>query len=247
MTALRSRTPGTRTSARVLALGGSLALALALGACSTSTTEAPEDPQLAGTSAPAESGADDSADDASAESGDVDSDTGLAFEDGWIKAADSGMTGAFGTLVNTSDEDVTVTAATAEVAGMTELHETENSGGSSTMKEKEGGFTVPAGGSLEFAPGGDHIMLMDLQEEILPGDEVAIELETSAGPLALELVAKDYTGAQETYAPEDSAGSHDAAEDGGSESDSDDHANHDMRDMSGGSANDDTDDAHTDH
>lgn len=36
----------------------------------------------------------------------------LGIRDPWVKAADKGMTAAFGTLVNDGDTDVTVTSAT---------------------------------------------------------------------------------------------------------------------------------------
>ena len=59
--------------------------------------------------------------------------------------------------------------------------------------------SVPAGGSLSLEPGGDHVMLMDLQEPILPGDEVTITLLTAGGEVETTVVAKEFTGAQEEY------------------------------------------------
>jgi copper(I)-binding protein len=37
----------------------------------------------------------------------------LSIRDPWVKAADNGMSTAFGTLVNTTGKDITVTAATS--------------------------------------------------------------------------------------------------------------------------------------
>ncbi|QUY62446.1 copper chaperone PCu(A)C [Gulosibacter molinativorax] len=130
----------------------------------------------------------------------------LAISDAWVKATDTEMTGSFGTLTNKSDADITIVSATTEVAGMTELHETiVQSDGSSVMQEIDGGFVVPAGEDLVLEPGGNHVMLMGLNTEILPGDEVTITLATGDGEeFEYVATAREYTGAQETYAPDGS-------------------------------------------
>lgn len=121
--------------------------------------------------------------------------------DPWVKAADEGMTAAFGTLVNDSPQEVTVVSATSEITSEMELHETvQNDDGSRGMQSKEGGFTVPAGGTHELAPGGDHLMVMDLNRALKPGETVRITL-TFADDSTKELDAsvKTFTGAEEEY------------------------------------------------
>lgn len=134
----------------------------------------------------------------------------LAIADPWIKATDTEMTGVFGTIENTGDEPLRIVAADAELAGMVELHETiTQSDGSSVMQEVEGGFTIPAGEELALEPGGNHIMLMDLDREILPGDEIVVTVTTADGAEhEFTAQAKEYTGAQETYAPDSEHGDH---------------------------------------
>ncbi|MFC7329090.1 copper chaperone PCu(A)C [Marinactinospora rubrisoli] len=128
---------------------------------------------------------------------------GFEMTDAWIKAVpeEEGMTGAFGVLGNSADEDIIVVAATASVAGMVELHEVVTSDdGNSVMREKDGGFAVPAGGTHVLEPGADHIMLMDLGEDLDPGSEVRIELEFSDGSTSsFTAPVKDYEGANESY------------------------------------------------
>lgn len=137
----------------------------------------------------------------------------VSITDPWIKAidlekSDHAMTGAFGTVKNDSDKDVRIVGASAEIAGMVELHETVvDADGSSVMQEVEGGFVIPAGESLELKPGGDHIMLMKLDKSIMPGDEVVVTIEFEGGETAeLTMTAKEYTGGMETYAPDGSMG-----------------------------------------
>lgn len=125
----------------------------------------------------------------------------VSITDGWVKSAESGMSAAFGELVNDGDADATVVSVTTEASSMLELHETvENEAGEMVMREIEGGFVIPAGGSLALEPGGNHIMLMDLAAPLVAGDEVTFTL-TFDDDSTYEFSApvKDYSGANETY------------------------------------------------
>lgn len=128
--------------------------------------------------------------------------------DGWVKAVDDGMTGAFGTLENRGDVEITLVGATTSVSPMVELHETvSGSNDSAAMQQKEGGVTVAAGASHELAPGADHIMLMGVTEPLQPGDDVVLVLEFSDGStLEHAFTVKEFTGANEEYVGEDDMG-----------------------------------------
>ncbi len=122
--------------------------------------------------------------------------------DVWAKAtADDmkpgeGMTGVFALLENHGDEDLTISAVTSDSAGHVELHEVVDG----QMREIAGDVVIPAGGSLLLEPGGNHIMLMAIQEPLLPGDEVSIDLSFSDGSTAtLSALVKDTAGANESY------------------------------------------------
>lgn len=127
----------------------------------------------------------------------------LTVIDGWAKASDS-MTGVFGTLTNPTDTDLSLVNASSSVAGMVELHETVAAAGSTVMQEIDSGFLIPAGGDYILEPGGDHIMLMDLNREILPGEQLDLTLEYSDGQtVELQIDVRDFSGAVEEYAPGD--------------------------------------------
>ncbi|MEO3782276.1 copper chaperone PCu(A)C [Actinocorallia sp. B10E7] len=126
----------------------------------------------------------------------------LAFENAWVKAAESGMTGAFGTLVNSTGAEINLVSATTPASKMVELHEVAGAGGQTQMREKEGGFVIPAGGRLELKPGGYHIMLMGLTQKLEPGNEVAFTLTLKDGAkVDVTAVVKSFMGGNETYAP----------------------------------------------
>jgi len=125
----------------------------------------------------------------------------VSIDDAWVKAADSGMSAAFGEIKNTGTEDVTVVSVTSSASSMVELHETvENETGAMVMRQKDGGFTIPAGGDLVLGPGANHIMLLDLTEPLKAGDEATFTL-TFSDDSTVEFTAptKDYSGANETY------------------------------------------------
>ncbi len=127
----------------------------------------------------------------------------LEINDGWVKAADSGMTAAFGELANDSDTDVHIVSATSTVTDTMELHEmATGTDGSMVMRPKEGGFVVPAGGSYELDPGGDHLMFMDLTEPVAPGQPVVVLLEAEDGSTSeITLEGRSFSGADEDYEP----------------------------------------------
>lgn len=125
----------------------------------------------------------------------------IVLENGWVKAADSGMSAAFGELENTGKSEVTVVSVATDASDAVELHETvENEAGEMVMREKGGGFVIDAGSSLLLAPGGNHIMLMDLTRPMNAGDEITFTLAFSDGSTTQFTVpAKDYAGANENY------------------------------------------------
>ncbi len=136
--------------------------------------------------------------------------TGLdvTLAEGWVKAADTGMTGVFGTLVNDTGADIQLVSATSPAAERAEIHETVPGEGSGTvMREKAEGIVVPAGGEYVLEPGGDHLMLMGLREPVLPGAEVSLVL-TAEGGATVEVagVARSFAGGNESYAGGHGAG-----------------------------------------
>lgn len=182
--------PNGRAAATARLLGASalgLSLAFSLTACAAESPAAGEAVATSATEAAA------SADSAAA----------ITVTDPWIKAADSGMTAVFGTLVNGSDREVRFVSAVTSAAPKMELHEmAKNDAGEMMMRPKEGGFVLAAGGSHELAPGGDHLMIMDISAPVRPGDEVSVTLTADDGSeFTFMAPARTYTGGNESYEP----------------------------------------------
>ena len=121
----------------------------------------------------------------------------------WVKTANSGMSAAFGELRNTGDREVTLTAAVSDASPVMELHETvDNGAGQRVMRRKQGGFVIPAQSTFALQPGANHLMLMNVVNPFLPGSAVQFTLTFADGStLIFSALAKDYSGANETYVP----------------------------------------------
>lgn len=126
----------------------------------------------------------------------------LTLVDGWAKAG-TGMTGAFGTLTNTTGAPVTLTGGTSPAAARVELHTmAKQPDGTMKMVKKEGGFVLAAGAKLTLEPGGDHIMLIGLTKELRNGDRVDLTLTSSTGEsYPISVPVRSFSGAGETYLP----------------------------------------------
>lgn len=121
----------------------------------------------------------------------------VAVTDAWIKSTDGNMTGVFGQITNKSDQNLVITGASTALSGQTELHETTNG----TMKQVAE-FDIPAQGTFVLAPGGNHIMLMNLTNPVVAGEDVAITLTCQGGgTTSFTATAKPFSGANESYAP----------------------------------------------
>lgn len=124
----------------------------------------------------------------------------VTIADPWAKAADTGMSAAFGMLKNPTGRPVTVIAATSPYATSMQLHEVVMDSGTMVMQQKSGGFTVNAGAMLELKPGGNHIMFMGLRKPITAGALVPVTLIMSDGSqVTFKALGKVYAGANENY------------------------------------------------
>lgn len=129
----------------------------------------------------------------------------VTVEDQWARAADTGMTAVFGTFTNTGGAEVHIVGAESPSAARVEIHEIARSGdGANTMRPKAGGITIAPGRSHELAPGGDHLMLMDLAGPLRPGTDVEVTVAFGDGStLPVTAQVRDFAGADEEYSSGD--------------------------------------------
>ena len=102
--------------------------------------------------------------------------TGIEVSKAWMRPADKDGNGAAYFLIqNYSSSADELTGASSDIARAVELHESKMEG---DVMQMHHAMTVPIDGnsSLEFAPGGWHVMLIDLKQDLNVGDQVQITL-----------------------------------------------------------------------
>lgn len=124
----------------------------------------------------------------------------------WIRATDDterpDMTALYVNMTNPTAKDITLTGADCgDVAGMVQIHEMAKVDGQMVMREARNGVVVPKEGHEHLAPGGPHVMLMDLTRDLpAGGEEVSCTLTFDNGQ-EIEVLApiKEFTEEQDTY------------------------------------------------
>lgn len=139
-------------------------LALALAACSPS-------PELEGEAAtpvaPAEGSPAEAVPAAAQEQG-------IAVHGLWLRQPppSSEVSAGYMMIENPGTYPDRLLAVETPAAERVEIHEMEEVDGMMRMRELEGGLEVPAGGDVELAPGGYHLMLMGVGEGLQAGQQV---------------------------------------------------------------------------
>jgi copper(I)-binding protein len=67
-------------------------------------------------------------------------------------------------------------SAVSPRAKSVELHEMKMDGAMMSMRPVAGGVEIPAGGAVKFAPGGYHLMFMDIDAPFADGQEIPVTL-----------------------------------------------------------------------
>jgi periplasmic copper chaperone A len=108
---------------------------------------------------------------------------GIHVDHVWSRAAMAGHEGAvYLTITDTAGQD-TLTDVTTPVATKADLHETINDHGVMKMRPVAS-LMVEPGKSVTLAPGGYHIMLTGLKQDLQQGDSFPVTLSfAKAGPV----------------------------------------------------------------
>jgi copper(I)-binding protein len=99
----------------------------------------------------------------------------VKVDEPWVRGtvAQQKATGAFMRL--TAEKNARLVAASSSVAGVTEIHEMAMDKDVMKMRQIPA-LDLAAGKATELKPGGYHVMLMDLKQQIKAGDTVPITL-----------------------------------------------------------------------
>lgn len=125
----------------------------------------------------------------------------LQTSETWAKAADKGMSAAFGTLHNAGETTLELESVTDPSTSTTiEIHDTEGQGSDAVMKQHEGALLIKPSEDVVLAPGGTHFMFMDLKSPLEASQTSTLQLNFSDGSnTQVQFPIRNFSGANESY------------------------------------------------
>lgn len=114
----------------------------------------------------------------------------LVITQAWSRATPGGakIAGGYLTIENKGAAPDRLIGGAGDVAGKVEIHEMAMNNGVMTMRPLDKGLPIEPGKTVKLAPGGYHLMLMDLKGPLKQGDKVPLTLEfEKAGKVTLSL------------------------------------------------------------
>lgn len=101
----------------------------------------------------------------------------------------STATAAYMKLTNLTDQPIRLVGGRTEIAGVVEPMITTTSAAGAKGMETVPQLEIPARGTRELKPGGDHLMLMELKSHPVPGKTVKLTLRFEPGPVEITVEA----------------------------------------------------------
>jgi periplasmic copper chaperone A len=92
-----------------------------------------------------------------------------------------GISAAYFSVTNNGTDDIRLLSVTAEGVGASSIHQTVVENNVARMEEVEGGMLIPAGETVELAPSGHHVMLMNITTALLDGERLLLNLSFDNG------------------------------------------------------------------
>lgn len=125
----------------------------------------------------------------------------LVISQAWSRATPNSARVAGGYLLieNKGNASDTLKGGSTEIAGKTEVHEMTVANGVMTMRPLEAGLTIPAGKTVTLAPGGYHMMFMDLRQPLKEGSRFSVTLEFEKAGKATVPFAIESVGAKQPH------------------------------------------------
>jgi copper(I)-binding protein len=103
----------------------------------------------------------------------------LVISQAWSRATPGGakIGGGYLTIENKGTAADRLIGGSGDVAAKVEVHEMKMDNGVMTMRPLDKGLPIEPGKTVTLAPGGYHLMLLDLKSPLKQGDKVPVTLE----------------------------------------------------------------------
>ena len=99
----------------------------------------------------------------------------VEVHDAWARSTVKGQKGSGAFMNIKAKEGVKLVGVSSPVAGVAEVHEMKMDGDIMKMRAVPA-LDLPAGQTVEFKPGGYHVMLMELKQPLTQGSKVPLTL-----------------------------------------------------------------------
>ena len=119
----------------------------------------------------------------------------------WVRMTPAGakVGGGYLTIQNGGAEPDRLVSVTSDVSDRVEIHEMSVKDGIMTMRMLPDGVDVPAGVKVALAPGGYHLMMMDLKKPLVQGERFKGTLTfAKAGTLNVEFAVEGMGGPKDS-------------------------------------------------
>ena len=114
----------------------------------------------------------------------------ISIEDPWARSSTLGGNSAIYMIINnpTSENDILLSASSS-IADSVELHMSKMSEETGMMMmQQQDNIPIPNKASINLQPGGLHIMLIDLNDDLIAGDTFTVTLQfQKAGDIIVEV------------------------------------------------------------
>jgi copper(I)-binding protein len=114
----------------------------------------------------------------------------LVITQAWSRATPGGakVGGGYLTITNQGSTADRLIGGSADVSAKVQVHEMAMNSGVMTMRPLEQGLVIEPGKTVKLAPGGIHLMLLDLKAPLKQGEKLPVTLEfEKAGKVSVTL------------------------------------------------------------
>ena len=117
----------------------------------------------------------------------------LSVDDIWARPSDAGMNSAvYFILDNPTELDDRLVLASGDIADRVELHRSKQTEEGAMIMEPQESVPVPGGKTVQFKPGGLHVMLLNLEQDLKVGDTFPLVLQfENAGDVQIEVTVRE--------------------------------------------------------
>lgn len=122
---------------------------------------------------------------------------GIEIRDAWARASTQGMNSAVYFVIQNHNAGADeLIGAVSDAADAVEVHESKMEGDVMMMNRVEAVALEPSA-KVEFKPGGYHVMLIRLKQDLKAGDEIEVTLQfRDAEDITIKVPVKDAGGMQ---------------------------------------------------